>query len=86
MFRKTNIPVLGVIEDMSYILDENNNKLYPFGKDGADELCKKQKVDLIDKIRIDHSFNCSTDNGIVYEKLAEDIKIQFKKISEKIIN
>ena len=47
---------------------------------------KKQKVDLIDKIRIDHTFNYSTDNGIVYENLAEDIKIQFNKISEKIIN
>ena len=86
MFRKTNIPVLGIIENMSYISDENNNKSYPFGKDGADELCKKQKVDLIDKIRIDHTFNYSTDNGIVYENLAEDIKIQFNKISEKIIN
>lgn len=86
MFRKTNIPVLGVIENMSYISHENNNKSYPFGKDGADELCKKQKVDLIDKIRIDHTFNYSTDNGVVYENLAEDIKIQFNKISEKIIN
>ena len=86
MFRKTNIPVLGIIENMSYISDENNNKSYPFGKDGADELCKKQKVDLIDKIRIDHTFNYSTDNGVVYENLAEDIKIQFNKISEKIIN
>ena len=69
----------------SYISD-GNNKLYPFGKDGADELCIKQKVDLIDKIRIDHTFNYSTDNGVVYENLAKDIKIQFNKISEKIIN
>ena len=85
MFKKTNIPVLGVIENMSFISDQNNNKLYPFGENGADQLCKDQKVDLLDKIRIDETFNICTNNGVVYESLAEDIKIQFSKISEKII-
>ena len=85
MFKKTNIPVLGVIENMSFISDLNNNKSYPFGKNGAEELCKSQNVELLDKIRIDESFNICTDNGIVYEHLAEDIKIQFDKISKKII-
>tara|TARA_B100000900_G_C20498062_1_gene682525 strand:+ start:217 stop:1035 length:819 start_codon:yes stop_codon:yes gene_type:complete len=85
MFRKTNIPVLGVIENMSFISDQNNNKSYPFGENGADQLCKDQKVDLLDKIRIDETFNLCSDNGIVYENLAEDIKMQFCKISEKII-
>ena len=85
MFRKTNIPVLGVIENMSFISDQNNNKSYPFGKNGSDQLCKDQKVDLLDKIRIDETFNLCTNNGVVYESLAEDIKIQFSKISKKII-
>ena len=47
---------------------------------------KGQKVDLLDKIRIDETFNLCTDNGVVYESLSEDIKIQFNKISEKIIS
>ena len=81
----TNIPVLGVIENMSFISDQNNNKSYPFGENGADQLCKDQKVDLLDKIRIDETFNLCTNNGVVYESLAEDIKMKFSKISEKII-
>ena len=85
MFKKTNIPVLGVIENMSFISDQNNNKSYPFGEIGADQLCKDQKVDLLDKIRIDETFNLCTNNGVVYESLAEDIKMKFSKISEKII-
>ena len=86
MFKKTNIPVLGVIENMSFISDQNNNKLYPFGENGADQLCKDQKINLLDKIRIDETFNLCTNNGVVYESLAEDIKMQFSKISEKIIS
>ncbi len=86
MFKKTNIPVLGVIENMSFICDHNNNKSYPFGEKGADQLCKDQNVDLLDKIRIDETFNLCTYKGIVYENLAEDIKIQFSKISERIIS
>ena len=86
MFRKTNIPILGIIENMSFISDKNNNKSFPFGKGGADQLCKNQNVDLIAKIRIDESFNSSADNGVVFENLAEDIKIQFNKISEKIFS
>ena len=85
MFKKTNIPVLGVIENMSFISDQNNNKSYPFGENGAEQLCKDQKVDLLDKFRIDETFNLCTNNGVVYESLAEDIKMQFSKISEKII-
>ena len=86
MFKKTNIPVLGVIENMSFISDQNNNKSYPFGENGANQLCKDQKVDLLDKIRIDETFNLCTNNGVVYEGLADDIKFQFSKISERIIN
>ena len=48
--------------------------------------CKKEiLIDLLDKFRIDKTFNLCTNNGVVYESLAEDIKMQFSKISEKII-
>ena len=47
MFKKTDIPVLGVIENMSFILDKDNNPSYPFGKNGAKELCEKTKNKII---------------------------------------
>lgn len=86
MFRKTNIPILGIIENMSFIIDQNNQKSFPFGKDGADEICKKQNIELLEKIRIDETFNQCSERGVIYEHLSDDIKNQFKKISEKIIN
>ena len=85
MFRKTNIPVIGVIENMSYISNIDDKKYYPFGKDGAEKLCNDQNVKLLDKIRIDESFNVSVDDGIVFENLEDDLKNQFINISKEII-
>ena len=86
MFKKTNIPVLGIIENMSFILDKNNNPSYPFGKNGAEELCEKQNIKLLDKIKIDESFNDCVERGLVFENLSKDIKIQFETIARKILN
>ena len=86
MFKKTNIPVLGIIENMSYILDKNNNPSFPFGKNGAEELSKKQNIKLLDKIKIDETFNHCVEKGIVFENLSDEIKKQFEIISKEILN
>ena len=51
MFKKTNIPILGIIENMSFIEDKDGNKMFPFGKDGSDNLSKKQGILLLEKIK-----------------------------------
>ena len=86
MFKKTDIPVLGVIENMSFILDKNNNPSYPFGKNGAKELCEKQNIKLLDQIKIDESFNDCVEKGLVFENLSNDIKIQFETIAKEILS
>jgi len=86
MFKKTNIPVLGIIENMAYILDKNNNPSFPFGKNGAEELSKKQNVKLLDKIKIDETFNHCVEKGVVFENLSDEIKKQFEIISKEILN
>lgn len=86
MFKKTNIPVLGIIENMSYFLDKNNEKNFPFGKDGVEKLSEEQNIEIIEKIAIDESFDQCSEKGIVFEDLSIDIKEKFIKISEKIFN
>ena len=86
MFKKTNIPILGIIENMSFIEDKDGNKMFPFGKDGSDNLSKKQGVRLLEKIKIDSCFNKSVEKGIVFEELSDDIKEKFLKIGREILN
>ena len=47
---------------------------------------KKQKIKLLDKIKIDESFNDCAEKGLVFENLSNDIKIQFETIAKEILS
>ena len=84
MFKKTKVPILGIIENMSYI-EIKGDKIYPFGQSNVEEIAKKQKLEIIGKIRLDESFNECCESEIVFENLNKEIKKIFVNISKKII-
>lgn len=62
MLNKVNIPILGVIENMSSLL-VNGEELFLFGKDGGKNLAKKLGVPLLAKIAIYPAIANSGDKG-----------------------
>ena len=50
MFTKVNIPILGVIENMSWYEDESGNKHALFGQGGGQQLADELKVPLLAQI------------------------------------
>ena len=82
MFKKTNVPILGIIENMSYILNLQGEKTYPFGKDGVEEISKKENIILLDKIPLNEDFN----NMLVRNKNLKEIFLNiFKNINKNFI-
>jgi len=67
MFRQDNIqvPVLGVIENMSYFTPEElpENKYYIFGKEGAKNLAKDLEIPFLGEIPLVQSIRESGDTG-----------------------
>jgi ATP-binding protein involved in chromosome partitioning len=61
-----NVPVLGLIENMSYFTPEElpDNKYYIFGKDGCEKLAKELNVPLLGQIPLVQGIRESGDNGI----------------------
>ncbi|HEV8515601.1 MAG TPA: Mrp/NBP35 family ATP-binding protein [Cyclobacteriaceae bacterium] len=61
-----NVPVLGVIENMSYFTPEElpDNKYYIFGKDGGRNLAEKFGVPLLGQIPLVQSIRESGDSGL----------------------
>ena len=54
MFEKVNVPVLGLIENMSYFLCPSDNKRYDiFGSGGGEREAKRLKTPLLAQIPID---------------------------------
>ncbi len=86
MFKKLNVPIFGIIENMSYIKDQNNSVSYPFGKDGALSLTSKHNLELLANLEINDELSKSSDVGIplLESDLNSEISKNFLKIAEKI--
>lgn len=67
MFRQPqiNVPVLGIIENMSYFTPEElpDNKYYLFGKDGGRKFAEKAQVPFLGEVPLVQSIRESGDNG-----------------------
>ena len=87
MFEKVNVPVLGLIENMSYFMSPSDNKRYDiFGSGGGEREAKRLRVPLLGQIPIDIPVRESGDRGqpIVAEKPQSPVAQEFIKIAESI--
>jgi len=62
LFHQVSVPILGIIENMSYF-DHDGEKLYPFGQGGGKRLSKKSGVPLLGQIPIDPLISQCCDSG-----------------------
>lgn len=63
MFRKVNVPVLGVIENMSGFVTPGGERIDIFGKGGGEELAKQYEVPFLGSIPIDVAIREGGDRG-----------------------
>ncbi len=65
MFQKVNVPVLGVIENMSYFIppDMPDKKYHIFGEGGATRLAEELNVPVLGEIPLEQPIRESGDNG-----------------------
>src|ERR687888_2052352 len=87
MFDKVNVPVLGLIENMSYFLSPSDKKRYDiFGAGGGAREAKRLGVPLLGQIPIDIATREGGDRGIpiVSEDRQSPITAEFKRIAADI--
>lgn len=63
MFRKVNVPLLGLIENMSYYLLPDGSKDYIFGQAGGEKFARAQGIELLGSIPIGGQVRESGDTG-----------------------
>ena len=89
MFKKTNIPNLGIIENMSYFIAPDTGKRYEiFGSGGAKQIAKKLGCDFLTDIPIDIDLRELSDKGrpIVFEKPQSPQTAVFINLAKKIMS
>lgn len=84
MFEKVNVPVLGLIENMSYFISPSDNKRYDiFGTGGGEREAKRLRVPLMGQIPIDIATREAGDRGlpIAAQKQQSQVAAEFMKIA-----
>src|ERR1700720_3188758 len=87
MFEKVNVPVLGLIENMSYFESPSDGKRYDiFGSGGGAREAKRLRVPLLGQIPIDIATRESGDRGmpITAEDVNSPVAAEFMKIARHL--
>lgn len=81
MAEKVNIPVVGIIENMSYVKCDNcghDVKLYD--ESDADDLSRRYGVEILARMPLDKNLSSMADNGLIEDYEGDD----FEKLIEKL--
>lgn len=95
---KINVPVLGLVENMSWFTPEElpDNRYYIFGKDGCKKLAEKMGIPLLGQVPIVQGIRESgdsgkpavlssdTQSGDAFRQLSEEVEKALNKRNEKL--
>lgn len=87
MFRKVNVPIMGIVENMSYFLCPHcNERTDIFSTGGAKKECEKLDTDLLGEIPIDIEIRIGGDQGMpIVEKMPESAQSKaFMEIAQNV--
>lgn len=85
--RRLNVPVLGIIENMSYFRCNDGSIHYIFGKGAAEEIAKRYNIEFLGSIPIDPRIREANDKGKIFflEYPDSEASKSFTKIAQRII-
>jgi ATP-binding protein involved in chromosome partitioning len=87
MFKRTNVKILGIIENMSSFTSGDGVEHFIFGKDGGKKIANTFNVELLGQIPINIDLRKKSDEGLPLTETFQvlDISIIFKNIIKKIL-
>ncbi|MDZ7716566.1 MAG: Mrp/NBP35 family ATP-binding protein [Balneolaceae bacterium] len=90
MFKKVNVPVLGMVENMAYFIppDMPEKKYHIFGKHGARDLAERIGANFLGEIPLEQSLRESGDSGkpiVLQEGLESKSAQAFVELSQNVI-
>lgn len=64
MFGKVNVPILGVAENMSYLLSADGSRQFLFGQGGGEKVAESLQTELLGQVPLDPQIGLGSDHGI----------------------
>ena len=86
MFDKLKVPIIGLVDNMSFFESDEGKKYDIFGKDGVEKVAKDYKKEFLGKIPINIDLRVAADSGkpLVESNPNHKISLGFKEIANKV--
>jgi ATP-binding protein involved in chromosome partitioning len=86
MFRAVRVPVLGIVENMSYFAPDGTTKHYVFGQGGGRKMADEAGVPFLGEVPIDPRVTECGDSGepIVHRHKESPVAQAFLKLAEAV--
>lgn len=87
MFERINTPIIGIVENMSYFLGPNEERLNMFPEGDLSKLLEQKKIDKISEIPFYKDIAFSGELGIpfIQQNKEHPISNEYKKLAQKIL-
>ena len=88
MFKRVNVPIIGLVENMSYFICDNcNEKHYIFSNEGAEKEAEKFQIPFLGSLPINKELRIQSDEGrpACIDNPAGDIAKKYFEIANTII-
>ena len=86
MFKRTNVKILGIIENMTSFTSDDGVEHFIFGKDGGKNIASKFNIELLGQIPININLRKNSDEGSPFVDQFKDHEVSnlFLEIANKI--
>jgi ATP-binding protein involved in chromosome partitioning len=86
MFKRTNVKILGIIENMTSFTSDDGVEHFIFGKDGGKNIASKLNIELLGQIPININLRKNSDEGRPFVDQFKDHEVSrlFLEIANKI--
>lgn len=84
MFRKLDVPILGLVENMSYLTLPSGERMHPFGQGGGQRTADRYSVPLIAQIPLDARIRAGGDAGEPAALAADGREVPFEAVAEAV--
>ena len=88
MFRKVNIPILGIVENMSYyVCGECGHESNPFNQGGTERICTHFGTQVLARLPLDETTQRGSDEGrpIVVDQPDSPLAQTFSELADQVI-
>ena len=87
MFKRTNVKILGIIENMTSFISDDGVEHFIFGKDGGKKIANKFNIELLAQIPINIEIQKKSDEGTPFLEVYKNNSIckVFERMTKNII-